>query len=166
MNTNSINPTINEQEEAVTMTREQVIDTILEYFKNNEDVFNDCIEELDTCNGYLGDDRYYNMDELPELLSGYDPIELLNRAYFGNDENDFYYDRYDEKHYNSFNPNRDYFRFNGYGNLCSTNYKNYSDHLDTYVVEEMSKYRNDIYSIDENIELSELFDRLENTEEA
>ena len=44
------------------MERERIIEKIVEYFKENESVFNDCIEELDSYNGYLGDDRYYSMD--------------------------------------------------------------------------------------------------------
>lgn len=36
------------------------------YFEENEEIFNACIEELDSYNGYLGDDRYYPMDELDE----------------------------------------------------------------------------------------------------
>ena len=37
---------------------------IIIYFKEHEELFNDCIEELDSYNGYLGDNRYYCMDEL------------------------------------------------------------------------------------------------------
>jgi len=152
------------EEEVLHMTREQAIDNILEYFKNNTDTFNECIEQLDSYDGYLGDDRYYDMNDLPELLSGYDPLELLNRAYFGNDEDDCIVDKYNEKHYMSFNPNRDYFRFNGYGNLSSTNYKDYSDHLDAYAVEAMDKNRHYIDAIDENSDLSDLFDVYEEAE--
>ena len=49
----------------------------MELFQNDEQLFNDTIEELDNYNGYLGDDRYYNMDELPDLLNGVDIIRLL-----------------------------------------------------------------------------------------
>lgn len=141
------------------------IEKIIAYFEENEDVFNDCIEELDSYNGYLGDDRYYSMDELSELYSGVDPIELLNRAYFGHDEDSYCMDQYGEKHYDAFNPNREYFRFNGYGNLVSTNYKDYSDHIDHYAIEEMEENRRYIDTIDNDDELSNLFDELENGEE-
>ena len=153
------------EEEKATRTAEEIIADILAYFKENEEVFNDCIEELDGYNGYLGDDRWYDMDELPELIDTSDPVELLNRAYFGDDLNDWHTDENGQKHYNSFNPNRDYFRFNGYGNLQSSNWKEYCDHMDEYAVEAMSENRNDIYSIDDNKTLSALFDELEEVEE-
>ena len=147
------------------MTRESIISSIIEYFKENEDVFNDCIEELDGWNGYLNDDRYYSMDELAELYNGVDPIELLNRAYFGYDMETWHTDSDGNKVYGSFNPNREYFTYNGYGNLVSADYKDYSAHLDSYFVEALEDNRQYIYSIDENSELSELFDSLESVTE-
>ena len=144
-----------------TRTKEMIIDDITAYFKNNEDVFDDCIEELDGYNGYLGDDRYYSMDELDEFYRGTDPTELLQRAYFGYDEDDVIIDQRGEQHKKEFNPNRDYFRYNGYGNLVSTNYKDYSAHLDNYAIEAMSENRCYIYSIDNDEELTTLFDELE-----
>ena len=59
----------------MTTTREDTIKRIIEFFEENEDIFNDCIEELDGWDGYLGDDRYYSMDELNDLYSGQDPQE-------------------------------------------------------------------------------------------
>ena len=146
-------------------TKEEITADIIQYFKENEEVFNDCIEELDSYNNYLGDDRWYNMDELPELIDTSDPVALLNMAYFGDDLDDWHTDENGQKHYNSFNPNRDYFRFNGYGNLQSSNWKEYRDHMDEYAVEAMSENRNDINAIDDNETLSALFDELEEVEE-
>lgn len=146
-------------------SKTEVIEAIIEYFTENEDVFNDCIEELDSYNGYLGDDRYYCMEELGEFYCDTDPIELLNRAYYGYAEDACTIDQWGTKRHDSFNPNADYFRYNGYGNLVSSNYKDYSDHLDHYAIEAMEENRNDIYAIDENEELSELFDELENATE-
>lgn len=146
------------------MEREKAIAAILDYFKENEDVFNSCIEDLDSYNGYLGDDRIYSMDELSELYSGTDPIELLNRAYFGYDAETWNTDSYGHKEYGPFNPNRDYFTFNGYGNLVSMDYKDYSDHMDEYAVESMAENRRYIYEINDDPELSELFDALEEDE--
>ena len=119
-----------------------------ELFKSDEELFNSTIEELDNYNGYLGDDRYYSMDELPEILGDIDIIKLLNMAYFGDDEN-YHIDEYGRKHYESFNPNREYFYFNGYGNLCSANYKDYSAHLDDYFVDAIIENQNYLYLDDE-----------------
>lgn len=49
------------------MPNNDLRDALMSYFEENEDDFNDSIEELDSYNGYLGDDRYYSMDELYEL---------------------------------------------------------------------------------------------------
>ena len=146
-------------------TKEAVIADIIQYFKENEDVFNDCMEDLDSYNGYLGDDRYYNMDELNDLYSGQEPQEILFRAFYGFDADSWHIDSSGNKEYGAFNPNREYFYFNGYGNLVSSDYKDYSDKLDGYAVEAMSEGRNYIDSIEDNDTLADLFDELEEIEE-
>ena len=138
---------------------------IIDYFKDNEDVFNECIEDLDGYNGYLGDDRYYEMGMLNDFFNGCEVDEILNRAYFGYDNDSWHIDKYGDKVYGAFCPNREYFTFNGYGNLVSSDWKDYSAFLDEYVVEELADNRAHLYAIDENDELSELFDELENEEE-
>lgn len=131
------------------------------YFEENEDVFNACIEELDSYNGYLGDNRYYPIDELDELMNGTSATDLLNMAFFGHDEETWTTNSYGEKEYGAFNPNREYFTFNGYGNLVSADYKDYSAFLDDYAIEAMSENRTYIDTIEEFDELAELFDELE-----
>lgn len=150
-----------EEEETTKRTTEEITADIIKYFENNEDIFNDCIEELDSYNGYLSDDRYYSMDELDELHNGIEPSELLRRAFFGYDEETYTTDRDGDKTYGAFNPNREYFRYNGYGNLVSADYKDYTGMLDKYAVESMSENRSYIDTIDDNEELSALFDELE-----
>lgn len=145
--------------------REQTIHKIIEYFENNEDVFNSCIEELDNYNGYLNDDRYYEMEMLNDFYASTEPIELLNRAFFGHDDDTWTTDASGNKIYGEFNPNREYFYYNGYGNLISSNYKDYSAHLDKYVIESMLEHRNYIDTIDDDNTLSTLFDELEKATE-
>lgn len=137
-------------------------DKIIIYFKEHEELFNDCIEELDSYNGYLGDDRYYYMDELDELYNSTEPSEILRRAYYGHDDDTYTTDASGNRTYGEFNPNREYFYFNGYGNLVSSDYKDYSYKLDEWAIKAMSENRNYVYSIDSEAELSELFDQLEN----
>ena len=144
-----------------TRTPEEITADIIAYFENNEDVFNDCMEELDNYNGYLSDDRYYSMDELDEFYNGVEPSEILRRAFYGYDSETYTTDSSGNREYGAFNPNRDYFTYNGYGNLVSADYKNYSDKLDHYAVEEMSENRHYIDSIDNDEELTALFDELE-----
>lgn len=143
------------------MEREKAIAAIIDYFKENEDVFNDCIEDLDSYNGYLGDDRIYSMDELDELYNGQEPTEILRRAFYGYDAETWHTDSHGEKEYGPFCPNRDYFTFNGYGNFVSMDYKDYSDKLDEWTVEAMAENRGNLYYIDNNSDLSELFDELD-----
>ena len=144
-----------------TRTAEEITVDIIAYFKNNEDVFNDCMEELDEYNGYLGDNRYYSMDVLEDFYRDSDPLEILRRAYYGGDDNTRATDSNGDKIYGEFNPNREYFYYNGYGNLVSSDYKNYSHLLDNYAIEAMSENRLDIDSIDNNEELAAFFDELE-----
>lgn len=153
------------EEEKATRTAEEITAAIIEFFKENEDVFNDCIEELDGYNGYLNDDRYYSMDELDELCTGTEPSEILRWAYYGYDAETYTTDGSGNKEYGQFNPNREYFTYNGYGNLVSADYKDYSAHLDNYAVEAMSENRNYIDTIEDNEELAELFDELEQAEQ-
>jgi len=145
--------------------KETTVKKIIEFFNENEDIFNSCIEELDSYNGYLNDDRYYSMDELNEFYSGTEPLELLRRAYYGRDDDTYTTDSNGNKTYGEFNPNRDYFYYNGYGNLVSSDYKDYSAHLDEYAIEAMSENRQYIDSIDSDDNLAALFDELEQEDE-
>lgn len=126
-----------------------------ELFENDEELFNSTIEELDNYNGYLNDNRYYSMSELPELLYGKDPIDLLNTAYFGKDEESWHTDSSGNKIYDSFNPNREYFTFNGYGNLVSADYKDYSYLLDDYFIEALIDNKDNLYLDNEILEIIE-----------
>lgn len=145
--------------------KETTVKKIIEFFNENEDLFNSCMEELDSYNGYLGDDRYYSMDELDEFYNGTEPLELLRRAYYGRDDDTYTTDNSGNKTYGEFNPNRDYFYYNGYGNLVSSDYKDYSAHLDEYAIEAMSENRQYIDSIDGDDDLAALFDELEQEDE-
>ena len=144
--------------------RETTIKKIIEFFNENEDLFNSCMEELDSYNGYLGDDRYYSMDELDEFYNGTEPLEILRRAYYGRDDDTYTTDSNGNRTYGEFNPNRDYFYYNGYGNLVSSDYKDYTAHLDEYAIEAMSENRPYIDTIADDDELTALFDELEQDE--
>lgn len=147
-----------------TRTAEEVTADIIAFFKDNEDIFNEAIEELDAYNGYLDDNRYYTMDKLDEFYTGTEPSEILCRAYYGYDEETYTTDGSGNREYGQFNPNRDYFTYNGYGNLVSADYKDYTGYLDKYAIEAMGENRHYIDSIEQSDELAALFDELENTE--
>ena len=144
-----------------TRTAEKITDEIIAYFDEHEDTYNEAAEELDSCNGYLDNYRYYSMDELDDLYNGTKPTEILYRAFYGHDEDVWTINKYGDKEYGPFNPNREYFKYNGYGNLVSSNYKDYSMLLDHYIIESMLDNRDWIDAIVNNSELSKLFDELE-----
>ena len=104
-------------------------ETLFNYYQEHEDDLNHDIEELDSWNGILGDRRAEQMDYLDEIYQGKEATEILRRAYFGHDD-DSWHEENGERVYGEFNPNRDYFYFNGYGNLVSTDELDYSDFLD------------------------------------
>lgn len=147
-----------------TRTAEKITNEIIAYFQEHEDIYNEAVEELDAYNGYLGDDRYYSMDELDELYNGTEPSEILRRDFYGYDEETYITDASGNREYGPFNPNREYFRYNGYGNLVSADYKDYTGLLDHYIIESMLENRDYIDTIDNEPELSKLFDELENAE--
>lgn len=153
-----------EKEETTKRTTEEVTADIIAIFKDNEDIFNEAIEELDAYNGYLGDNRYFTMDELDEHYIGIEPSEILRRAYYGYDAETYTTDGSGNRENGQFNPNRDYFTYNGYGNLVSADYKDYTGYLDKYAIEAMGENRRYINSIEQSDELAALFDELENTE--
>ena len=140
------------------MERQQIIDDIIELFENDEELFIEAVEELDDWNGFLENDRYLDMDLLEDVLSGRDILDMLNMSYFGKDE-----DSWNE--YSSFNPNRKYFKFNGYGNLISAYYKDYSCYLTESFIEDLYENRYKLSVIDNNSEVKELFNKLEELEE-
>lgn len=143
------------------MYNENVINEIKEYFKENKEVFNDCIEELDNYNSYLGDDRYYFMEELDEMYCNTEITEVLTRAFYGYDEDNYYTDKDGQKIYSSFNPNRIYFYFNGYGNLVSSDYKDYMAFLDEDFIIQLYENRQNVYAINYKEPLIDLFNKIE-----
>lgn len=136
------------------------VDGILDSFDRDEDLFNDVVEELDGVNGYLGDDRYYSMDEIDELFSYSSASEIIARAIHGHDEN-YFLDASGNRTYSPFNLDREYFKFNGYGNLVSADYKDYSSYRDKYLISSIVENREDLFSINDNYQLSKMFDDVE-----
>ena len=128
--------------------KKEILEDILGYFQENENEFIEAIEELDSYNDYLNDDRQYPMEELSEFLCGIDPLEAIERAFFGYDKESYNGERYEQ----SFNPYRKYFYFNGYGNLVSTDYLDYSSYLDEYFVEELADHWNKLGYCNEYVE--------------
>lgn len=74
------------------------------------------------------DDCIYSMDDLNEITN-FNALEAITRAFFGYDFNPFTDSR------ESFNPNREYFAFNGYANLVSIDERDYAAWLNLHIDE-------------------------------
>lgn len=101
---------------------EYLYSEITNYLEENEQEFICIIEGLDSWNGYLNGDRWEDMDFLDDYLCNEKPYDLIILG--RNSGNDFY-------------PNDNYFRFDVYGNLESTNYKDYSDYISDYFIDDI-----------------------------
>lgn len=124
---------------------------VIEYLGENIDLYNKVAEDLDDWCGYLGDDRYYPMAEFENLLYGTNLMDLANMMFFGHDADSYTIESSGKKTYKSFNPNREYFRWDGYGNLISTDYKDYIGLLDRWFVKEVVKYRSRLWITDDKL---------------
>ena len=89
------------------MTREQAIKSYVEHLSGSELV--DLLQTMNAYDGCFEESTYYDMEEFDEFLSNCTPSEIAQMIYFG-----------------EFNPNDDYFRFDGYGNLESLDWQEIS----------------------------------------
>lgn len=136
--------------------QQEIVEKILEYFKENEDVFKEVIEDVNAYSGYLGDDEIFPMEFLDDVYCDTKPTDLLQRVYYGHDENG---------DNTEFNPNREYFYYNGCGNLVSCDSRDYSDHLDKYFVDELISDYYSLNTVNYPVELDELIEEYLNLEE-
>ena len=110
----------------------ELVKQLLNYYKENEEDFIDDIEELDSWYGCLYENRIFQMEELNEFFRDIKPNVILRRAFYGYDEA-----VNEDDQYHPFNPNRQYFYFNVYGNLVSINKKDYSDYLNEDFIQDI-----------------------------
>lgn len=144
-------------------TEKEIRQELKDLFEENEELFNNTIEELDSYNGYLDDHRYYPMEDLIYYIDKSDLWNsLIYRIFYGRDDDCYITDGSGNKEYQKFNPNREYYYYDAYGNLVSSDYKDYSDCLNDYFID--SLLENCSYlNIDIGIEA--LLDELENAEQ-
>ena len=104
---------------------------------DTEDVADVC-EQIDSENGFLGEDRYYPMSEIDEIviIENLTVLEVLDM--FSSD----------------FNSNDDYFQFGTYG-ITSTNSRDYVDLLGASEIIEQIK---DNINLVDNVDLEVIFD--------
>ena len=88
------------------------------------------------------DDYIYSMDEFDEIMTGQTPWEIARCAYYSG----------------KFCPAHDYFWFNGYGNLESSDFP---AHEFEYTVDDIAQYIADSLDSLGNDEIQEILDRVE-----
>ena len=86
------------------------------------------------------DDEVYLMEEFDEIMGDMKPWEVARAAYFGHD----------------FNPARQYFTFNGYGNLESFDY--WEDEHSNIDIEAIAEYIDSNEDALDNDDIQEIFD--------
>ena len=144
-------------------TEEEIRQELKDLFEDDTELFNDTIEELDSYNGYLGDDRYYFMEYLTDCINTSDLWNsLIYRMFYGRDDDCYITNSQGEKEYSQFNPNREYYYYNGYGNLVSSDDKDYSGYLDNYFIDSLLENRSYL-NLDADVEA--LLNELENAEQ-
>lgn len=144
-------------------TEEEIKQELKDLFEEDNALFNETIEELDSYDGYLGDDRYYLMENLTDNIDTSDLwSSLINRMFYGRDDDCYITDGSGNKEYQEFNPNREYYYYDAYGNLVSSDYKDYSDCLNDYFIDSLLENRSYL-NLDTDIEA--LLDELENAEQ-
>lgn len=125
------------------MTLEQLREKIMEALSEqyNEDLVSLWNEYTDYNND--PDSRIYSMYDFDDLLNGIDPFDIARMAIYGD-----------------FNPSHDWFWFNGYGNLDSSDYP--SDKVDMDEIADMIVDTMDSYG---NSDIQALIDEYEDQEE-
>ena len=116
-------------------------DRMIDYWKAHNDSFSRVCEELDSWDGFLGDDRIYSMDELDDLLGDKKPSEVLQMVDTPN-----------------FDYSDDYFYYDIYG-IRSTNEKDYFNYVDySDVFEKLINDYNQVFSRKYGYKYHELFE--------
>ena len=97
----------------------------------------DIVGQLNGLNGSFETYTLYNMDDFDMVMEGYTPTEVVQRTFFGD-----------------FNPNGDYFYFNGYANLESIYEWEMQDHFEPIldeIIDSMLYNYDDLYIDDVNL---------------
>ena len=97
----------------------------------------DIVGQLNSLNGSFETYTLYDMDDFDTIMEGYTPTEVVQRTFFGD-----------------FNPNGDYFYFNGYANLESIYEWEMQDHFEPIIdeiIDSMLYNYDDIYIDDSNL---------------
>ena len=138
-----------------TTLKERIIDLFKEM--NGEEVISVWNEYCREVNKF--DDQIMDAYELEEWANNSgDTMNILNRFFFGSDE---------EREGTSANPNRNYFTFNGYGNIISFDYiyNQFTDEFHYVDADELAEYIAENEEAFYNDEIQEIIDEYTSEEE-
>ena len=138
-----------------TTLKERIIDLFKEM--NDEEVISAWNEYCREVNKF--DDEIMDAYELEEWANNSgDTMNILNRFFFGSDE---------EREGTSANPNRNYFKFNGYGNIISFDYiyNQFTDEFHYVDADELAEYIAENEEAFYNDEIQEIIDEYTSEEE-
>lgn len=82
------------------------------------------VQEINAYNGSMENLDIFEMDMFDDIMNGFEPMDIALKIYFGD-----------------FNPNDEYFRFNGYANLESLSDYDLKNELLDYEDEIISEYK-------------------------
>lgn len=124
--------------------------TLRAYLLNNMETTRGLVQEVNSWNGALEHLDYIDMELFNDYMLDSDPMWIAERIFYGD-----------------FNPNDEFFQFNGYGNLVSYDLYDINAEIEDYideVIEAIIENRDDI-EMDEVIEsMIEVLAEVEETE--
>lgn len=130
------------------MTQEQAINNIITIIKNSDDDdlfdINNRYQDEANCDNYI-----YPMDDFDDIMSSLTPSELSCRIFYG-----------------EFNPNHNYFWFDGYDNLCSSDYASDFPYIFESEIAEWCVENDEDFGIDEIREVLDEYNEDEDEAEA
>ena len=127
----------------------KIVDSIERTRKADKDEIKEILEDLDNYellriwNEFANYDTVFTSEEFDEICSGMTPTEIAMKSFCGD-----------------FNPNHDFWTFNGYENFKSSDYL-----TDLIYLDDLADDICDNYNTYDNEELEEYFKNLEDEEE-
>lgn len=106
------------------MTDKELFDKMYEYFSDNPEEFAQVLSEMDSWNGYLNGEQWYDMDMFDDLHYGLKPSKIAEMIFYGG----------------NFCPNDSYFRYDSLERLESSDTLDYDDYLYRSNMEDILEY--------------------------
>lgn len=125
-----------------TVAEDPVADAV-DMLEEDSDMLRDILEDLDDWCGYLGDDRWLPMEAFNECLCDRPPLEIASLVIGGD-----------------FNPNHDFFRFDVWGDIVTTNDADYLGFEDASLVRKILRERDHLTSLSRYPRFCALLDRI------